>query len=128
MGKIHLSFSRIEYAAITKLAGAMASADGKSDPMEIAFMTLEANRFNIQNDALKGILSLSNEMSPADAIGIVSKLDDVHKKYVTAYLGMMIAVDGDIDDGEIRLWQLVSTLANLPTMTIAESKKYMSEL
>ena len=128
MGEIQLSFSRIEYAAITKLAADMASADGKADPMETAFIALEAKRFNLQDNDVKSLLSLATEMTPADAIGIVSKLDDKHKRYVTAYLGTMIVVDGDKDDKEIALWRLISSLANLPTMNISEAQRYMAEL
>lgn len=128
MGNIQLSFTRIEYAAITKLAADMASADGNADPMETAFMALEAKRFNLQGEDVKNLLSLATEMTPADAIGIVSKLDDKHKRYVTAYLGTMIVVDGDKDDKELALWRLISTLANLPTMNIAEAQQYMAEL
>ena len=128
MGNIQLSFTRIEYAAITKLAADMASADGNADPMETAFMALEAKRFNLQGEDVKNLLSLATEMTPADAIGIVSKLDDKHKRYVAAYLGTMIVVDGDKDDKELALWRLISTLANLPTMNIAEAQQYMAEL
>ena len=128
MGEIQLSFSRIEYAAITKLAADMASADGKADPMETAFIALEAKRFNLQDNDVKSLLSLATEMTPADAIGIVSKLDDKHKRYVTAYLGTMIVVDGDKDDKEIALWRLITSLANLPTMNISEAQRYMAEL
>ena len=128
MGNIHLSFNRFEYAAIVKLAGVMASADGKVHDNEKLMMLAEGLRFNLTGEKFKEVIELSKGLTPSDSLSFISKMDDVHKRYVAAYLGTMIAIDNDIDDKEIQFWTLVSTLAGLPTMNIAEAQQYMSNL
>lgn len=128
MGNIHLSFNRFEYAAIVKLAVVMASADGKVHDNEKMMMTAESLRFGLGGEKLVEILNLAKELTPSDAISFVSKMDNIHKRYVAAYLGTMVAIDDDIDNKEIQYWTLVSTLADLPTMNIAEAQEYMSNL
>lgn len=128
MGNIHLSFNRFEYAAIVKLAVVMASADGNVHDNEKLMMMAESMRFNMSGEKFKEVLELTKELTPSDAISFVSKMDNVHKRYVAAYLGTMMAIDGDIDDKEIQFWTLVSTLADLPTMNVAEAQQYMSDL
>ena len=128
MGNINLSFNRLEYAAIVKVALTMATADGHVDENEKIMIVGEALRFSIKKDDFKSIYELSKEMSAADSIILISKMDETHKKYVAAYLGTMISIDGDIDDEELKFWRLVSSLADLPTMSIAEAEKYMSNL
>jgi hypothetical protein len=50
------------------------------------------------------------------------------KRYVTAFLGTLICVDGDIQDSEMKLWSLVSALCDLPTMNIMEAVNIMANL
>lgn len=126
--KQHLQFNAMELSAIIKLAKVMAAADGHTDVMEIAVMANEAKRFGIPKDDFKMILSTSDAMEPSDSIMMVKAMDTKRKKYVAAYLGCIMAIDGDIDDKELAFWQLVSTLADLPTMSINEAVNYMSEL
>ena len=128
MGNIKLSFTRFEYAAIVKVALTMATADGHVDENEKLMVVGEALRFNIKNEDFKGIYELSKELSAADSILFISKMDETHKRYVAAYLGTMISIDGNIDDEEVKFWRLVSSLADLPTMSIAEAEEYMSNL
>ena len=39
-----------------------------------------------------------------------------------------MASDGDIDDNELALWTLISTLCGLPTMTVMEAINNMKNL
>lgn len=52
-------------------------------------------------------------------------MNDAHKRYVTAYLGAMMAVDGEIDDKEKVLWNFVTLICKLPTMNIVDAIAYM---
>ena len=56
----------------------------------------------------------------------IATMSDAQKRYVCAYLGMLMAIDGDIDDKEKALWKLVSTICDLPTMSIADAIDYMT--
>lgn len=126
--KQHLQFNTLELSAIIKLAKVMAAADGHLDVKELAVIANEAKRFGIPKDDFNLILSTGDAMDASDSIIIVKAMDTERKKYAAAYLGCIMAIDGDIDDKELAFWQLVSTLAGLPTMSINEAINYMSEL
>lgn len=106
----------------------MASADGKVHENERLMLLGEGLRFNLSGEKFKEVIELSKDLTPSDSLSFISKMDDVHKRYVAAYLGTMIAIDGDINSKEIQFWTLVSTLAGLPTMNIAEAQQYMADL
>lgn len=50
------------------------------------------------------------------------------KKYVTAYLGTIICADGKIEDSEIKTWALVTTICDLPKMSLREAIELMGKL
>ena len=121
-----LSFSRQEMAAIIQIAGAMAGADGKAHPNELKMMANEANRFGISDTDFKTLLSNASSMDSGAAIAEIATMNDAQKRYVCAYLGTLMAIDGEIDNKEKALWQLISTLCKLPTMNIADALAYMA--
>lgn len=67
-------------------------------------------------------------MESSLAIALIAGMDDERKKYVASYLGTIMAADGDIDDRELVLWQLVSTLCDLPTMSVGDAISNMKNL
>ena len=113
-------------SAITKLALAMAAADGEVEKTELTYMAIEMARFGI-NDA-EPILKGAEAMDPTIALAIVEKFDYERKKYVAAYLGTMMAANGDIDDKELALWRLTSTLCGLPSMNIQEAINHIKNI
>ena len=125
---MNLQFNGKELAAIIKLALSMIMADGKVDEKEKASLTLEMVRFGVKEEQLAGLVVVAQAMDATEAISIISQLASDEKKYVAAFLGALMAVDGDIDDTEMKLWQLTSTLCDLPTMNVAEALKIMRNL
>ena len=121
-----LSFNRREMMAILKMAGAMAGADGRAHPNEIKMMINECLRFGIDAEESKMLLSQSTDMEGTEAMAIIAVMTDAQKRYVCAYLGSLMAIDGNINDNEKSLWQLVSTLCKLPTMSITDALEYMA--
>ncbi len=121
-----MTFTGIEMAAISKLALAMAAADGKVEKTELAYIALELTRFGVKD--ADPILKGADEMDPTIALSIVSKMTREEKKYVTAYLGALMAVNGDIADKELALWKLTSSLCGLPTMNISEAIEYVKNM
>ena len=114
-----MTFTGIEMAAITKLALAMAAADDKVEKSELAYIALELARFGVKD--ADPILKGADEMDPTIALSIVANMKPKEKKYVAAYLGTLMAVNGDIDEKELSLWKLTSSLCGLPTMNITET-------
>lgn len=121
-----LSFNRMEMKAILQIAGAMAGADGRAHPNEVKMMINECGRFGIDAEEARILLLEAKNMDGAEALAAIATMTDAQKRYVCAYLGTMIAIDGDIDDKETALWQLISTLCKLPTMNIADALEYMA--
>ena len=91
-----MQFSGLELSAIVKLAVAIAASDGNVAEQEKAAISLE----------------------------LVTLMNDTQKKYVAAFLAVIIAADGEILEAEVRVWSLISVLCGLPNMTIGEGIQF----
>ena len=122
-----MKFNKIEMMAIMNMVNAMIIADGKVEDEETRIISAEMVKFGIPLDDFKEIYVKGRDMDPAFAVEIVSKMTYEQKTYVAAYLGTLMSCDGDIDEREMALWRLLSTLCGLPTMSVIDAVKYMSE-
>lgn len=121
-----LKFNVKEMAAILKMVKAMIMADGVVDSNEKNFLGYLLHNLGInENDPV--IFYLSDAMEFDIAIATIKNMSSSQKRYFTAYLGVMIAIDEDIDKEEVALWKMISILCNLPTMTINEAVKEAHE-
>ena len=116
-----MKYTGIELSAIVKLANAMIMADGKVANEEIAAMSIELAKFGVDQNAAKSIIGAADAMEYGHAVAVVAAMNLEQKKYVTGYLAFIMAADGEIAATEVSMWQLLSTLAQLPTMTVAEA-------
>ena len=116
-----MKYTGIELSAIVKLANAMVMADGKVANEEIAAMSIELANFGVDENAAKSIIGAADAMEYGHAVAVVAAMNLEQKKYVTGYLAFIMAADGEIAATEVSMWQLLSTLAQLPTMTVAEA-------
>lgn len=123
----NLSFSGKEMTAIIYWAAKMAAADDRVSNSEIEMITTEMHRFGVSSSDAKKMFMLAETMDSVDAIKIVSSMTYAQKKYVAAYLGAQMTIDFDINEKEMALWRLVSTLCGLPTMSIKEAIAYMAD-
>lgn len=123
-----MTFSGQELTAIIKMAKSMVLADGKIEPSEIAVMTREFMRFGVLQDQVDLLLKASDNIEASQAVALIARMDEERKKYVASYLGVIMASDGDIDDNELALWTLISTLCGLPTMTVMDAINNMKDL
>ena len=123
-----MDFNRDELMAIAKIANAMIAADGKVEENEMSSWTLEMERFGIAEAEFRTLYEQSEELDFVNALSVISSFDEERKRYVGAFIGTLMAIDGDIDDAELKLWQLVSTFCDLPTMSLGEALAYMAEL
>lgn len=106
---------------------AMMIADGKLEEEETSLVSSEMVKFGIPFEDFKEIFIKGRDMDPGIATEIVTKMTHEQKKYVAAYLGTLMAADGDIDDREMSLWRLLSHICKLPSMSVIDAVKYMSE-
>lgn len=122
-----MTFNEPQMVAMVNLAKAMVAADGKVEKAELAAIALELTKFGIAGETTKRILANAELINSSTAIAIVSAMDSEQKKYVTGYLAFIMAVDGEIAPSEVALWSLISTLANLPTMTVGQALQFWKE-
>lgn len=106
----------------------MIAADGRIEKNEVEVMSNELIRFGVPQSQLNGLLTLADAMDATVAFAIVAGFDDERKKYVASYLGTIMISDGDVDDKELALWSLISTLCGLPTMTVGEAVQNMANM
>ena len=121
-----MELNRLQLAAAVKAGKAMAAADGRIDPEELKVIAIGLSEFGIVGDETELILSLADAMEPATMLATLAAMNDDQKKFVCGYLSTIMICNGDIDDAEMKLWQLTSALAGFPTMTIAEAAEFWS--
>ena len=114
-------FYENELCAIVKMAKSMAAADGRLDPKELILIAAELAKFTPSSIKGSSIIDSTDRMEFDEAIRILRNLTTDEKKYVGGYLAAIMAVDGHIDAKEAVEWQLVSTLAQFPTMSAKEA-------
>ena len=123
-----LQFNDNELKAILKVAKAMVLADGKVEKKELLVMTNELIRFGISREKIEGLAESAKNMDNSEALIALSKLDEERKKYVSAYLIMIMIIDGEMHDKEMILWELTTSLCGLPEINISEAIQLMSSL
>ena len=119
-----MKYTGEQLAALTKMGIAMTLADGKVTEEEKLAVSMELVSFGVQQ--LDGVIILSNaeSMDYGVALAILSSMSDEQKKYATGYLATIMAIDGDVDDSEVKLWQLICTLGGFPIMNISEALSF----
>lgn len=120
-----MEFSDKELGAILKVGHAMVEADGRIDPneVEVLFEGLAEGSINRREELLR----MADAMDSVEMISILSGMSECHKRYVAGYLASIMISDNDIDEMEMRLWQLISNLCGFPQMTIREAVEFWSE-
>lgn len=126
--KQHLQVTGKELTALQHFGAMMASADGRVDDSEYYVLSKELMRFGVTEEQLPVLLNASEKMTHAEALRVISSMNEVQKKYAAAYLGTILGIDGDINDKELALWAMVSTLCGLPKMSVSDAIKYMDSL
>lgn len=112
-------FTSNEKLAIIRVADMMIRADGKSEPIELLGCAAVLQKINITPTEC----DKANSFSGMDALWSIYRMDNEKKKFVCAFLGYLMTIDGDVDHTELALWNLISSLCELPTMTTGEAIK-----
>ena len=123
-----MKFSGEELAAVMKLGMAMVAADGRSDKAEFEVVTKELTRFGASLVQILALAEKSKQMEFEKAIELVSHFDYERKKYVASYLAVIMIADGEIDEKEVALWQLVTMVCDLPEMDVEQAVDNMNNL
>lgn len=110
-------FTNKEKQAIVLMAVHMQAADGKADEKE----TLTNQLMFLKMQVSPNDIEAAKEMSFGDAITTLSAMTNEKKDVISAFLGALMAVDGDIDDNEMALWKFVSAMCSFPKMNVVDA-------
>lgn len=119
-----MQFNNLQLSAVLKVGTCMVLADGKVEEEEKKVLAVGMAEFGVDEAHLKILMALADAMTPATMLATLSALNDDQKKFVCGFLATIMTSDDDIDDSELKLWQLTSTLCGFPTMTIFEAQKF----
>lgn len=119
-----MQFNNLELSAVLKAGICMVNADGKVEDEELKVLFTGMIEFGVDENHFKLLHTLADAMTPSTMLATLSALDDNQKKFVCGYLATIMICDGDVDDSELKLWQLTSTLAGFPTMSIHDAAEY----
>ena len=123
-----MQFTGEELAAVMKLGIAMIAADGHNDESEMEVVRVELSRFGASVGQMLALSREAQSMEFDNAIRIISSFDYERKKYVASYLAVIMIADGEIDDKELALWQLVTLMCGLPEMNVNQAVDNMNSL
>ena len=120
-----MEFNDNEISAILKAGHAMVEADGRIDPkeLEILFEGL-ADGVAARREEL---FRHADGMETVEMMAILSAMTEGQKRYVSGYLASIMISDNDIDEMEMRLWQLLSNLCGFPRTSIREAVSFWSK-
>lgn len=128
MTDMKVILDELELAALVKIANYMAEADGIIDEGEFAIIVDEISKFGVSEEVYDDILAASVEMDAATAIKTIEKVGENEKKYVSAFLVILMIVDEELQEPEIKLLHFISTLCELPMVSIDEAIDIMETL
>lgn len=114
----------IQLIAVLKTARLLTLADGRVDAAETELIAKEMFSFGLKRNDLMNFLQQSDVMESSTMIGVLSSMRVDQKKYIAGFLATLALADGDIDDSEVKLWQLICTLIGCPEMTYIEALQF----
>ena len=115
-----MNFTVEQKVAITKMAMAMAEADGKVETREGVLIALQTSSWKL----VESVFDAAGALSADAAMSILSSMTLEQKKYVCGYLACISIVDGSCSEKESVLWKLVCTLANFPLMKFGDALEF----
>lgn len=123
-----MRFSGKELATITKLALIMAGADGKFEPIEMDVIKNEVRRFTSSEKEEHLIMEAAKEIEAVELLTIISQMTLEQKKYVAAYLRILMISDENLDGSELKLWRATIALCGLPALTFKEAAEFLKAM
>ena len=117
------NFTEEQSLAIYKIAYMMANADGVIHPDEVLCIADEMKKISSFDEAL---FNAKTEFIPAlSALNTIASFGQGEKKFVSAFLGYILSVDGDIGDEELALWRIICDLCGLPKMSNRQAINFL---
>lgn len=115
-----MCFTDREKSAIMTVACTMGGADGEAHVNEFILIKLVSDKIGME-------IGVTPTMDVDDAIRVIAAMTPAEKRFVCAFLGKIITIDGDVDAREMLLWGLLTERCNFPEMNLAEAERYIGE-
>lgn len=123
-----MKFTKNEVIALAHMWLIMALADGRIAEEEKTSLAVELFKLGVQGNEAESILESSKNIDHSLAVSFLSNMTTEKKKEACAFLGTVIASDGDIDQTEVKVWSAISLLCGFPSMSIDEAVKYWASI
>lgn len=116
-----MKFTKMQLAAIWNSGKLMILADGNVDEWEKKHMSITFGKLAVVNNVtIDEITSIEENMEAEDASSIVAQFTKEQKLYFLAFMGVLMAIDENIDPKEERLFRALANLYGYPNVTIKE--------
>lgn len=116
-----MKFTKMQLAAIWHYGKLMILADGNVDEWEKKHMSITFGKLAVVNNVtIDEITSIEENMEAEDASSIVALFTKEQKLYFLAFMGVLMAIDENIDPKEERLFSALASLYGYPNVTIKE--------
>ncbi len=116
-----IDFTLEEEFAIYKVAKMMAEADGVVLHKELEGIAECMASLGLTGEAYDKVVVSGEKMATIEALSRIEKMGEEKKKFVSSFLGNLIAIDGDVADVEMALWAFIIKAADLPKMNIRQA-------
>lgn len=116
-----MNFTKFQLAAVYKLGQMMMLVDGKIEEAEkqhLIFTFSKLSAANGYND-FDVISQCASTMEDEDVVPAIVGLEENQKAYVVAFMGVLAAIDGDIADNEMKLYNLTCKMCGLQPVPLA---------
>lgn len=122
-----MKLKNLQLAAMIKAGKAMAEADRNVDNEEIAVIAQEMLVHSVPQHSVEEIFGLADQMAVAGMFSTLTAMSDDQKRYVCGFLAAVMAANGRVDEAEVSVWRLISTLAGFPETTVEDAISYWQE-
>ena len=116
-----IEFTLDEKYAIYKVAKMMAEADGVVLHKELEGIAEGMSSLGLVGEAYDNAIVAGEKMAAINALSKIEAMEEEKKKFVSSFLGNLIAIDGDVADAEMALWAFIIKVADLPKMNIRQA-------
>ena len=122
-----MRFSDQEIIAMVCFAERIAEADGNIQKCEVRRIITELEGWNKDDYEIDEILGIAEEMETSEAIDVISSMRRAGKRYVAAFLIVVMCADYEVDEDEERFWRLVTNFCDLPRMSYDEAIDFWNQ-
>lgn len=120
-----MKFTKLQLAAISRLALLMEKADGEFKDCESKVFVNWMTKLSLDSGLTNydEVAAFAKSMEVADVVPVILPMTTEQKTRVAAFIGTIMLADGVIDSNEKRVFDTVCKLCGLPTLTYSQCRE-----